>query len=118
VESEALTQPKPPRAPNGLKARGKALFKQIASVYVLDAGESVLLHELCRTLDRIDDIEAQLAADGLTVTGSRGQIPRAHPLLAALTAAQTTASRLVGELALPAMPEQVERPRAGVLGIA
>jgi hypothetical protein len=85
---------------------------------VLDAGESVLLHELCRTLDRIDDIEAQLAADGLTVAGSRGQIPRAHPLLAALTAAQATASDLVAELALPPTPDQVERPRPGTLGCA
>jgi hypothetical protein len=91
VESKASTQPKPPRAPNGLKGRGRSLFKAITGVYVLDPAELVLLEELCRTVDHIADIETELARDGLTVTGSRGQIPRAHPLLAALTAAQATA---------------------------
>jgi phage terminase small subunit len=100
---------KPPRAPSGLKRRGRAIFKQITAIYVLDPGESVLLHELCRTVDRIDAIEAQLAADGLSVTGGRGQIPRAHPLLCALTEAQRTVSRLVAELALPMPGEQADR---------
>jgi phage terminase small subunit len=113
-----LTQPKPPRAPNGLKRRGSVLFKQITATYVVDGAETVLLHELCRTVDRIEAIEAKLARDGLTVTGNRGQIPRAHPLLVAQAEAQRTVSRLVAELALPAMPEQVERPRPGVLGCA
>lgn len=100
---------KPPRAPKGLNARGKALFRQVMAIYVLDPVELVLLTELCRTVDCIDAIEAQLAADGLLVTGNRGQLPRAHPLLSALTEAQRTVSRLVAELALP-MPEPV-RPQ-------
>ena len=109
-----MTQPKPLRAPNGLKRRGCALFKQITGVYVLDPAESVLLEELCRTVDHIADMEARLVADGLTVTGGRGQIPRPHPLLAAQAEAQRTASRLVAELALPAIPEQ----RPAILGCA
>jgi hypothetical protein len=79
---------------------------------VLDAGESVLLHELCRTVDAIDAIEMQLAADGLTVTGGRGQLPRAHPLLFHLIEHRQIASRLVAELALPMPGEQVGRRRS------
>jgi hypothetical protein len=82
------------------------------AIYVLDPGESVLFVELCRTVDLLAAIGAELARDGLTVTGSRGQLLRAHPLLSALTAAQATASRLVAELALPMPPEQAaERPQ-------
>ncbi|WP_197495203.1 P27 family phage terminase small subunit [Mycobacterium kyorinense] len=107
-----MTTPKPPRAPKGLKARGKALFREITSIYVLDPGELVLLRELCRTVDRIDTIDHELARDGLTVVGSRGQLPRAHPLLYALAEAQKAVSRLVAELALPLPGEQVGRRRS------
>jgi hypothetical protein len=78
---------------------------------MLDPGESVLLQELCRTVDAIDSIEAQLAADGLTVTGDRGQVPRAHPLLFNLIEHRKIASRLVAELALPMPGEQVGQRR-------
>jgi terminase small subunit-like protein len=110
VKGEALTQPKPPHAPKGLKARGNAIWRQIAAKYRLDPGELVLLTELARTLDRLDLIESELARDGLTVRGDRGQLPRAHPLLYALTDAQKTASRLVTELALP-LPGELEGRR-------
>ncbi|OBH26765.1 hypothetical protein A5692_26495 [Mycobacterium sp. E342] len=82
------------------------------AIYALDPAECVLLTEACKTLDRIDAIEAELARDGLTLTGSRGQLPRAHPLLYALTEAQKTVSRLVAELALPLPGEQVGRRRS------
>jgi phage terminase small subunit len=104
---------KPPRAPKGLEATGRATFRSVLAIYVLDPGELVLLAQLCRTLDRIDAIEDALAREGLTVAGSRGQ-RRAHPLLSALSTAQATASRLVGELALPPMPVQASQPRASV----
>lgn len=106
-----MKQPQPVRAPNGLKVRGRALFKQITGVYVLDAGEMVLLHELCRTVDTIDAIESRVTADGLTISGGRGQIPRAHPLLFPLAEHRKVVSRLVGELALPMPGELVGRRR-------
>lgn len=103
---------KPPRAPNGLKARGKALFRQVMQTYVLDPAETVLLIEACKTLDRIDAMEAELARDGLIVAGGRGQLPRPHPLLSELRESQKLASRLVAELALPLPGEQVGRRRS------
>ena len=105
----ASLQPKTVRAPKGLQARGKATFKRITSIYELSPSEFVLLVELCRTLDRIDAINERIAGDGLTVTGARGQLPRAHPLLGALTQAQRTVSELLAELDLP-MPPPKQKP--------
>ncbi|KUH93931.1 hypothetical protein AU188_07885 [Mycobacterium sp. IS-3022] len=49
--------------------------------------------------------------DGLLVTGSRGQLPKAHPLLMELREERKTVVRLVAELALPLPGEQVGRRR-------
>jgi hypothetical protein len=43
------------------------------TIYALDPAETVLLIEACKTLDRIADMDAELARDGLTVRGGRGQ---------------------------------------------
>ncbi|MCV7309867.1 P27 family phage terminase small subunit [Mycobacterium paraffinicum] len=107
-----MTDSKPPRTPNGLKTRGKALFRKVVGVYVLDPAETVLLVEACKTLDRIDAMEAELTRDGLTVAGGRGQLPRPHPLLSELRETQKLASRLVAELALPLPGEQIGRRRS------
>jgi hypothetical protein len=111
------------RAPKGFKARGKATFKRITSIYELSPSEVVLLTELCRTVDRIEAINEQVDRDGLTVSGGRGQMPRAHPLLVALTQAQRTVSDLLGELDLPMPPpaqksEPAEPPAAVVLAFS
>ena len=107
-----MTVLKPPRAPNGLKSRGNALWRTIMQNYALDEGEKQLLHELCRVVDRLDQLENQLAEDGLMVTGTRGQLPKAHPLLLEQREAQKTMSRLVAELALPMPGEQAGRRRS------
>ncbi len=69
---------KPP--PRDLKSRGKALWRNIIGCYVLDPAEVVLLHQLCRAVDVLDRIAADLAEMGVTVSGSTGQ-PRPNPLL-------------------------------------
>jgi hypothetical protein len=108
-EMEAQTQI--PRAPSGLAARGKALWRRINETYELDALEAELLSELCRCLDRCDQITAELDQCGsLTVVGSAGQL-RAHPLLGTLVVEQQMADRLAGSLAI-AMPGSTSRGRA------
>ena len=87
-------------------------MERILTTYQLDAGELVLLHELCRTVDRIDALDADIASQGLLVTGNRGQVPKANPLLSQLSEAQRTVSRLVAELALPLPGETVGRRRS------
>jgi hypothetical protein len=68
---------------------------------VLDPGEVILLRELCRSLDRIDTLEDEIAEHGLIVRGTRGQLPKSTPLLYELREETKSVSRLVSELALP-----------------
>jgi hypothetical protein len=59
-----------PRPPAGLKSRGRGLWKEVLTSYELDAGELQLLRELCRAVDQIDALDAEIAASGLLITGS------------------------------------------------
>ena len=73
-----------PDAPRDLSATARALWPGLASdVAQLNAGAAVdflLLAELLRTQDRLDEIRAVLRNEGLTIPGSKGQT-RPHPLL-------------------------------------
>jgi hypothetical protein len=83
-----------PRPPTGLAARGRALRRQVQEVYKLDPVEAELLLELCKVLDRIDSISAELdTAESWAVHGSAGQW-RSHPLLTSLDNQVKLADRL------------------------
>src|SRR5271166_359808 len=87
-----------PRAPAGLADRGRGLWRRINQDYELDALELELLHELCRVLDRCDQIAAELKGlKSLATLGSAGQC-RVHPLLTALENQQKLADRLATSL--------------------
>ena len=90
-----------PQPPVRLGSRGRALWRQIHTGYLLDPVETELLCELCRVLDRCDQISAELdRASSLSVAGSAGQ-QRAHPLLGALESQQKLADRLASSLGVP-----------------
>lgn len=87
-----------PRPPAGLAARGRALWRQVQEGYELDPLETELLHELCRVLDRCDQITKEIdGLKSLAVLGSAGQW-RTHPLLGALENQQKLADRLASSL--------------------
>jgi hypothetical protein len=65
------------------------------------------LQELCRCVDLADQLAAVIDRDGMMVTGDRGQLPKAHPLLLELRETQKTISRLISELAIPLVNEVV-----------
>ena len=73
-----------PAPPPDLSTSARALWPGLASdVAELNAGAAVdylLLAELLRTQDRLDEIRAVLRDEGLTIAGSKGQT-RPHPLL-------------------------------------
>jgi len=77
-----------PPPPEGLSEAGEALWPGLAADLQQLRGGNVpevdllLLGMLLRQLDRLDEVRAVLAAEGPTVTGSKGQV-RPHPLLAA-----------------------------------
>lgn len=70
-------------APKSLSTESRALWQRIMVDYDLAsdiAGQELLL-SLCQTLDRLAQCREAIEAEGLTVTGSTGQV-RPHPLLA------------------------------------
>ena len=80
-----MTEKRPAvRYPAGLKASGKQLFKALSSDladgFSFDRRELHLLEQACLVCDHLADLEAVLAVDGMTSTGSAGQTV-AHPAL-------------------------------------
>jgi hypothetical protein len=76
------------------------LWRNIIQNYVLDPAEVVLLHQLCRAVDVLDRIAADLAEMGVTTMGSQGQ-PIANPLLNEQREQVKLVDRLQQALALP-----------------
>lgn len=90
----------PARAPSGLRARGRRLWRMVTADFDLSLSERELLTEACRCLDNCERLEAALRTEPLTVAGSRGQTV-AHPLAAELRSERTLLTKLLGQLGLP-----------------
>lgn len=101
-----------PKAPPGLEARGRALWRGVQAAYKLNPAEAVTLNALARTLDEIAALEAELAAAPLIVAGSKGQ-PVPNRLLAEIRAHRGLADKLQISLALPAPGEHTGQRRSG-----
>jgi hypothetical protein len=100
------------RAPKGLGATGRRFWRETLAEFGLAPHEQVILVQCCRVADRLDVIEAELAAAGsLTVTGSTGQ-PKAHPLLAEWRAQARVLESLSRALSIPLPSEDVGRRRS------
>ena len=89
-----------PRPPVGLKAHGRALYRDISAKYTLDPAEFELLRQLSRAVDTADALAAAIAKQGVSVPGSRGQL-RPNPLLNDQRETAKLIARLCTELALP-----------------
>lgn len=83
-----------------LGERGAAFWGSMQDAFEFEAKESELLFEACRSLDRIDALEAVLEAAGLVIAGSTGQ-QILHPAVAELRQQQAQFGRLAGLLHLP-----------------
>jgi hypothetical protein len=79
----ASKRSKTPTSPTSLHGEALALHARLLGEFDFSDGASAaVLHELCATLQRLREVQAVIAAEGLTVAGSMGQ-RRAHPLLGA-----------------------------------
>lgn len=68
-------------APVHLGEHGRRLWRDlIADHGIDDAGGRAMLLRACEALDRLRQVQVQIATDGLTTKGYRGQV-RPHPLL-------------------------------------
>lgn len=99
----AATKPAPPR---DLSTRGRRFWRDVIGGFELTGAERHLLHEACRSLDRIDALEALVVTEGQTVIGSTGQTVL-HPGIAEARQQRLVLGRLVKQLDLP---EEDARP--------
>lgn len=85
--------------PNGLGERGSRLWSSIMDDLEGDQHDADLVLETCRVLDVIDALAEAVDRDGVTVTGSRGQIV-INPAVQEMRQQQVVFSRLIAQLNL------------------
>ena len=56
-----------PKPPDGLETAGKQLWDSVTATFVLNAGETEILRQACRTSDEITLLEAELRARRLSL---------------------------------------------------
>ena len=89
----------PLKPPSGLRTPGKRLWTDVATRYVLSAGELEVLRQAAHTCDEVDRLEREVRGLPLMVPGSMGQL-RPNPLLV-LQDHRLLLRRLVDSLNLP-----------------
>jgi len=89
------------RAPTGLGARGRRLWKSVLADFEPSETERALLIEACRTLDDIEALQAAVAGAPMLTTGSRDQ-DIVHPLRAELRSQRLLLAKLLSQLDVPA----------------
>lgn len=98
------------RPPPGLKAGGKSLWRATTSAFEMSEHELLVLREACRTVDSLDDLQAQLDTDGLMSSSSQGD--RVHPALVELRQQRIALARLFTALQIP-LDDTGRTPRRG-----
>ena len=94
------TSAKAPRAPKGLGADGRRLWRALTEAYDFEVHELYLLTQACRAVDRLQDIAEGLVDAPLTVRNSRGD-EVAHPLLAEQRMQAQGLTKLLASMRLP-----------------
>ncbi len=92
-----------PNPPAGAGKAGTALWRAVLAEYELEEHELLLLREAVRTVDVLDDLTAQVAADGSVVESPQGT--KAHPALVEARQQRIALARLLAALRLPAGAE-------------
>ena len=89
-----------PKAPAGLGASGRRLWRSVVTDFDLDEHELVLMRQACRTADLCDRLEKQLDRDELMASTSQGL--RVHPAASELRQQRIALARLLVALRVPA----------------
>lgn len=95
-----MSEVRKPPAPAGLLTRSRKFWRATVETFELTDVELLLLGELCRTLDEIDQLHDAITADGAMVPGSKGQM-RPHPGFSQIRASRALVARLASQLDLP-----------------
>jgi hypothetical protein len=99
------------RAPVGLSAAGRRLWRDTLATYELDPAEQQLLLAACRSMTELERVEEALSGADLMVTGSTGQ-PVPNPLLGEARSHRKTVESLFRSMALPVEGETTGRGRS------
>ena len=83
------------------------------AVYELSPAEYQLLGQACAVVDQLALADAEIKSDGVTVTGSVGQV-KAHPLIGSTVELRRLLDVLIRGLALPYAGEDQGRRRSPV----
>lgn len=96
-----MSDSKAPRAPSGLSAAGKALWRSVTAGYTWRQDELKLLEQASRTADIVARLEAEVAAaPSLTVVNGAGT-PITLPAVVELRLQRSLLSGLLGRLRWP-----------------
>ncbi len=115
-----MTASRIPKAPEGAGPAGKRLWRQTMTRFELEEHETVLLTAMVRQTDRLTELEALIAAEGLTVEGHG--TTKMHPAVIEARNTAIAVARIAAALRLPAGEEQdddLSQPqrRSGVRGV-
>jgi hypothetical protein len=92
------------------------LWRAVAGEFDLDEHERALLVALVRQVDRLDELEALIAAEGLTVTGHG--TTKMHPAVIESRQTAIAVARISAALRLPSGEEdETGQRRTGVRGV-
>lgn len=86
-----------------LGARGRSFYLDVTTEFEMDRAERELLAQVCRLLDRLDELRAAIAADGLMVESSRGA--SVNPAVGEERQCSLALGRLLAQLQVPAAGE-------------
>ena len=108
-----------PRAPKGAGPAGRRVWTAILREFELDEHERALVTALVRQVDRLDELEALIAAEGLMVSG-HGTC-KMHPAVIEARQSAIAVARISAALRLPSGEQGGDVPvgqrRTGARGV-
>lgn len=99
--------------PAYLKSKGTQVWRSVTTDYVLRDDEKVLLEQICREADLIQELQEELRRLPIMMTGSMGQ-DIVNPLLMEIRQHRALMAQLHARLDLP----ELDKPAAGATDIA
>jgi hypothetical protein len=113
-----------PKAPRGLKTRGRKLWADVLADHELRPDELAVLAAAARTADELTTLETELATAPVVVAGSTGQ-ERPNPLFRETREHRKTLAALLKQLGLtetgedgaPVVPLHISAARRAAVGV-
>lgn len=92
-----------PRKPAGLDGSGLKFWNKVIEDFDLDHHEVELLAQLCRTLNRIDELDAIADREGLIIDSPHGK--KAHPATVEARQMRAVFTQMAKALKFPGVDE-------------